>query len=232
MAPRVTEAHLEARRRQILDAATTCFARQGFHQTTMHAIAAEADLSAGALYRYYPGKADIIKAMAEEDRDRSAQVFAAAVPLTDTAGLLRELAAAFFGRFDDLRSAANTSAVDIDLWAESIRNDDVRVVMRESVDTGLAQMTAVVQTAQARGDIDAELSAQSIAHVLVSAYMGLEVQRVLFPEIDVRSYVEALLAMVVGRFWHGREVGAEEIRADARAEAASGWPQGGLAEVR
>ena len=68
--------------------------------------------------------------------------------------------------------------------------------------------------------------------MLVSAYMGLEVQRVLFPEIDVRSYVEALLAMVVGRFWHGREVGAEEIRADARAEAASGWPQGGLAGVR
>ena len=36
--PKVTEAHLEARREQILDAAAECFARKGFHRSTMHDI--------------------------------------------------------------------------------------------------------------------------------------------------------------------------------------------------
>ena len=38
---RVTEAHVEARRNQILDAAWSCFARRGYHQTTMQDIATD-----------------------------------------------------------------------------------------------------------------------------------------------------------------------------------------------
>ena len=53
--PKVTEAHLEARRQQILDAASACFSRQGFHQTTMQGICREVDLSPGAVYRYFAG---------------------------------------------------------------------------------------------------------------------------------------------------------------------------------
>ncbi|MCH8191827.1 MAG: helix-turn-helix transcriptional regulator [Chloroflexi bacterium] len=49
--PKITQAHLEARRQQILDAAFACFARQGFRQTTMQDIFREADLSAGAMHR-------------------------------------------------------------------------------------------------------------------------------------------------------------------------------------
>src|SRR2546426_7751892 len=50
--PKVTDAHLEARRQQILDAATECFARKGFHRSTMHDICQMAELSPGAVYRY------------------------------------------------------------------------------------------------------------------------------------------------------------------------------------
>ena len=58
--PKVTQAHLEARRQQILDAAFGCFARQGFHQTTMQDICREAELSPGAVYRYFDSKEAII----------------------------------------------------------------------------------------------------------------------------------------------------------------------------
>ena len=45
--PRVSEAHLAARREQIIEAATRCFLRNGFHQTSMQDVIKEAGLSVG-----------------------------------------------------------------------------------------------------------------------------------------------------------------------------------------
>lgn len=61
--PRVSQSYLDARRRQIMDAAITCFAREGFHRATMQDIVAETGLSAGAIYRYFWSKEDIVAAL-------------------------------------------------------------------------------------------------------------------------------------------------------------------------
>ena len=44
------EANSDARRARILEAATRCFAQNGFHKTTVHDIASEAGISQGAMY--------------------------------------------------------------------------------------------------------------------------------------------------------------------------------------
>src|SRR5437660_5351731 len=54
------------RRSQILDAALVCFARRGFHQTSMHDISAEAGISVGLIYRYFDNKEAVIAAMVDE----------------------------------------------------------------------------------------------------------------------------------------------------------------------
>ena len=76
--PKVTDAHLEARRQQILDAASACFARQGFHQTTMQDICRKAELSPGAVYRYFASKEDIIAASCQECQNQSLDMIQAA----------------------------------------------------------------------------------------------------------------------------------------------------------
>ena len=53
------------RRSQILDAALVCFAKRGFHQTSMHDISAEAGISVGLIYRYFENKEAVISAMAD-----------------------------------------------------------------------------------------------------------------------------------------------------------------------
>ncbi|MFD3510315.1 TetR/AcrR family transcriptional regulator [Nocardia sp. NPDC058666] len=58
--PRVSEEHLERRRQQILDAAQLCFARKGFHETSMQDVFTESGMSAGAVYRYFTSKNEII----------------------------------------------------------------------------------------------------------------------------------------------------------------------------
>ncbi|MYW34996.1 helix-turn-helix domain-containing protein [Streptomyces sp. SID2119] len=50
----------------MLDGAARCFARSGFHGTSMQDVLKEVGLSAGAVYRYFPGKEDIIAAITEE----------------------------------------------------------------------------------------------------------------------------------------------------------------------
>lgn len=64
--PRVSERHAAARRRRILDAALRCFERDGFRGATMQAIFREADLSPGAVYTYFFGKDEIVRAAAAE----------------------------------------------------------------------------------------------------------------------------------------------------------------------
>src|SRR6266567_8401051 len=66
------------RRLEILDAAQRCFARSGFHGASMQDICAEAAMSPGNLYRYFPSKEAIIAGIAERDRAEVAQQFARA----------------------------------------------------------------------------------------------------------------------------------------------------------
>src|ERR1700730_16492390 len=66
------------RRLEILDAAQRCFARAGFHGASMQEICAEAAMSPGNLYRYFPSKEALIAGIAERDRAEVGQQFARA----------------------------------------------------------------------------------------------------------------------------------------------------------
>ncbi len=59
---------------RILDAAKKCFVRSGFRGASMHDICKEAEMSPGALYRYFPSKEAIIEAIAEADRAEDAKI--------------------------------------------------------------------------------------------------------------------------------------------------------------
>ncbi|CAN5514555.1 hypothetical protein BH23CHL2_BH23CHL2_18510 [soil metagenome] len=62
---RVTQAHIDARTEDILAAARILFLNRGFSNVTMQDIADEAGISAGAIYRYYPSKDELIRAFFE-----------------------------------------------------------------------------------------------------------------------------------------------------------------------
>ena len=51
---------IERRRAQIVQAAVTLFARQGFYRTTVQEIAREASVSAGLIYHYARTKEDVL----------------------------------------------------------------------------------------------------------------------------------------------------------------------------
>src|SRR5688500_17498902 len=105
--PKVMPQYLEMRRQQVVDAARACFARTGFHQTTMQDICGEAELSPGAVYRYFRSKEEIIEAIGEESRQRNIELINAAKAMAleheeNTFQIFNGLAKSFFlGEFDE-----------------------------------------------------------------------------------------------------------------------------------
>jgi AcrR family transcriptional regulator len=64
--PRLMETTRAARREHILWAAQTCFARRGYHATTMDDIAAGAGIAKGASYVHFGGKEAIFLALYDD----------------------------------------------------------------------------------------------------------------------------------------------------------------------
>lgn len=129
--PKVSEEHLRRRRQQILDAAKECFATKGFHSTSMHDIFAASGLSAGAVYRYFPSKTDLIKAIASESLGEVLDSIAAEPMPGDIAGLLAGLVSRFAG---DGR-LAEVSPIATQVWAEAARDPEIAETAREMLDS-------------------------------------------------------------------------------------------------
>jgi AcrR family transcriptional regulator len=62
--PKVSAAHMEARREQIARAAVEQFSARGIHSTSMANIIEASGLSAGAIYRHFGSKDEIIASVA------------------------------------------------------------------------------------------------------------------------------------------------------------------------
>jgi TetR/AcrR family transcriptional repressor of uid operon len=102
--PKLTPATQAARRAHILDAAELCFARSGFHRTTMQDICKEAGISAGALYIYFASKEALIAGIAERDRAKLAGELAELAKAPDLTTALGQLGEHY---------AAGTQAADV-----------------------------------------------------------------------------------------------------------------------
>jgi AcrR family transcriptional regulator len=120
----VTQEHLDARRRQILDAAARCFARNGFHATSMNDILAAARLSNGAVYRYFRGKDEIIIALSSRVADRMVERLGRIAAQDPPPSIARLIDAMHEGEQD------MDSALLVQIWAEAARNPAVEQIMR------------------------------------------------------------------------------------------------------
>ena len=74
--PKVSQDHLQARRRQILDGARTCFARHGYEGATVRRLEETTGLSRGAIFHHFKDKESLFLALAEDDAGRMADVVA------------------------------------------------------------------------------------------------------------------------------------------------------------
>lgn len=183
-------------RRRVLDAATACFTRNGFHGTSMHEICAEASMSPGALYRYFPSKDSIIIAIVEEERAARASLMACLESAPSfVAGLVAMGDALFSG---------TTPMVCADLgpeiYAEAARNPALKAKfdeVEEEIDNAIRQAFVA---AQERGEIDAKIDVETAMLMISAIGDGLMLRSRLEPDLPLAAMMPAIGAMISRMF--------------------------------
>ena len=118
----------EARRAQILDAARRTLGASGFQGTTVDRIASEAGVSVGLLYRFFPSKSAIVRAIMVEDVQAPLHQIASVLKKASTQPeILPHLIAeqVLANPLDRERLALH-----LEMAAEVCRDDDLRAFVR------------------------------------------------------------------------------------------------------
>jgi len=170
---RVTEAHVEARRNQILDAAWGCFARRGFHQTTMQDIATDAGISAGAIYRYYASKEAVLAAITERNTERYAELLAdIRSEAKEPMAMLDAIGQTMLATFEDPMFETNTR-LDIEVRPETLRNDVLRERFRQQLEFWRKSLVVLLQEARDKGELRRDIDIDTFVVLAIAAYDGL-----------------------------------------------------------
>jgi AcrR family transcriptional regulator len=201
--PKVTEEHVEARRRQILSAAMRCFAREGFHRTTMQDIFREADLSPGAVYSYFKGKDELIGAIIAGLMSFVAErshLFSEPLPdgrMRRPGEALVELVDAF-GEVE-LGSVEERARIFPHLVGEQQRNPHLNAAVRQGLELLRAGFASLARAAQERGELDPAVDPEHFGRLPLSLMQGLFIQLAVYgDELDVEGYVQAAAALLDG----------------------------------
>lgn len=192
--PRVSAQHLEARRAQILEAAWRCFVRDGFHGTTMADVIAESGLSAGAVYRYYTGKEDLVRATVERAVGSTGtaidQIVDEGEPdLVQALGRVITVLRTFW------EGETDVSRVALMAWAESLQSESLRAVAAGGQRAVLDRFVRLVSRAREAGTIAPDADPEAVAQVLLGLVLGLVVQRLVLGDVPTDTYVQALGAL-------------------------------------
>jgi AcrR family transcriptional regulator len=193
--PRVSAEHLTARREQILDAARACFLRNGFHQTSMQDVIREANLSVGAVYRYFPSKTDLITAIAEQVIEQIAMVFDQILAEEPPPPLVTALERAV--DLVTLNSGPDgVLPLALQIWGEATTDPALASFVDKVYRRIREILVTLARRAIERGDLPPGTDPYEIGVVLFALMPGYALQRILTggPEPDVfKAGLRALL---------------------------------------
>jgi AcrR family transcriptional regulator len=174
--PKVDQAHLDARRQQIVDAARARFAEHGFARTSMADIVTESGLSTGAIYRYFTSKDEIVIAVCDQASD--------ALPRA----LNVEAVNGFLEHVRTLAREKGHARLNAQIYAEAALSPALAEIVRQQLST--------LRAAVARLISDSDGEAAQIAEAFVALCSGYSQQLAVRGDLDPAPFAKALMAIV------------------------------------
>jgi AcrR family transcriptional regulator len=177
--PKVSQAHLDARRQQIIDAARARFASHGFARTSIADIVTESGLSNGAIYRYFTSKDDIVVAVCEQGSE--------ALPKALTAEAIDE----FLQHVRARARHTDHARLVAQIYAEAAVSPALAAVVQHQL---AAMRTAIAELVPARR----RQHADQIAEAFVALCSSYSQQLAIRGDLDPAPFTMALMSIIKG----------------------------------
>jgi AcrR family transcriptional regulator len=194
---RFTDAQKEGRRQEILAAALRCFARNGFHSTTITDIVRESGVSQGTFYVYFATKDDVIAALADDRSEADALINGIAGAEADPVFGLTVLFE-LHGRALADAQRADERRVAIQGWAEALRNDAIRQRLVANTSRVQQEIARLVERGQRTGQFRADAEPQGVARALIALFRGLTLLSAWDGSFDAALTAKSIEDMVRG----------------------------------
>jgi TetR/AcrR family transcriptional regulator, repressor for uid operon len=191
---RVDPVKHEEKKQQILAAARRCFVRNGFRGASIADICAEAGISPGHLYHYFPSKEAIVGAMGTAALNTGAAQF----------GELMEGSHALAALASVIEHAKNRNLRDdflliLEILTEAGRNPKLAKVLQEQSRNVRRTLAEFLRKSQGDGLIDPGLDPEITAAILFGILDGARMMTIRDPKTDMTKILDHI-KILVGRF--------------------------------
>ncbi|MBB2940337.1 AcrR family transcriptional regulator [Actinoplanes lutulentus] len=200
--PRVTEEYLAGRRAEILAASARRFAADGFHATSMAGIISESGLSAGAVYRYFRSKEELISAVAEIALSKAKEVFdgllvdgASPSPAEAVSAMVRGVVAR---AADDTITKTDLTRLAVQVWGEALSNPEVHQRVGDVYRSLRGHCAEVARRWQAAGHLPPDVLPEQVGTAMLGLVQGFVLQRLLLEETSADAYLAGATALLPG----------------------------------
>jgi len=179
------------RRKEILDRTLKVFAERGFSKMSLRAIAAEINVSHAAILHYFPSLEDLLLEVLHQ-RDAESRALNARMRVPN---LMDELVA---GAHKNV-TIPGLMALYTSMLGASVEptNEQARNFFARRFEEGRNELATAIEAGRQAGTVPDGPDAHALASLIMGAFDGLQVQRLLDPTQDMAGNL-ALFAPLVG----------------------------------
>lgn len=197
MPRRVDPVKHAAKRQHILDSAAVLIAEQGYDRTTTSQLCAQAGISLGTLYHYFPGKKQVFLAVLTQDQQ-------------DTAALLDDLldaeqpdaVEALLAFVQHLAQPATAHRIVPKLVLEAMlqahRDSEIRSTLEGAETSEREGIRRLLTRAADAGQVDQELDSGDAAAWISALVNALYLEAAMNPSFDAATQLPLLMRTVRG----------------------------------